>query len=113
MRLSEMNTVQLAAALCDMAPHIEAIGSDEAIAELLKTIDNRTEQGNGLQKLSAMIGMLLPAMLDKQKAHTFAILSVLTGKSVQEIEKQNGFQTLRDVKSVFDKDLFEFFKPST
>lgn len=113
MRLSEMNTVQLAAALCDMAPHIEAIGSDEAVNDLIKNFA-QTQQGRTvMQTASAVISMLLPALLERHRTHTFAILSVMTGKSVQEIENQNGFQTVRDIKAVLDKDMLELFKSST
>lgn len=113
MRLRDMNTVQLAAALCDMAPHIEAIGSDEAVNNLIKNFNQTQEGRTVMQTASTVIAMLVPALLERHRAHTFAILSVMTGKTEKEIEAQNGFQTIRDVKAVLDKDLIELFKSST
>lgn len=113
MKLSEMNTKELSRALCQLAGPLEKIGSDDSITKMFKDMSNKKGQISKLQEASKMVGTIIPVLLEKHQADTFTALSILTGKSVQEIETQNGMQTVRDLKGVLDKDLLDFFTPST
>ena len=112
MKLSEMNTAQLADALVRIAAPIERIGKDEELNRAMSEGVERLRAG-GMTKLqhnAAMLGMLIPALLERHRADTFTVLSALTGKSVQEIEGQPGVQTLREARECLDGDLLSFFR---
>lgn len=115
MKLSQMNTPQLAACLCRIAQPIEKLGSNPRVHELLRDYGER-EKGEGapmLTRLSMLIGTLIPALLgDDTLPYTVEILSALTGKPVREIMEQPGMQTVRDAYSVFDDELIGFFTQS-
>ena len=111
MKLSEMNTAQLADALVKIAAPCERIGKD---AELNKKLAEHaaklhTEGMTKLQQNAALIGTVIPALLERHRADTFAILSALTGKSAEVLAAQNGMQTLKEAKACLDDDLMSFF----
>ena len=111
MKLSEMNTVQLADALVKLAAPMERIAKDEELNERMAEAARRLREG-GMTKLqhnAAMLGMLIPALLERHRADTFAVLSAMTGKSVEEIAAQPGMMTLKEAKECVDGDLLSFF----
>lgn len=112
MKLSEMNTVQLADALVKIAAPIERIGKDEKLNEQMAEAVAKLRAGGmtRLQHNAAMLGMLIPALLERHRADTLAILSALTGKSIEELNAQNGMQTLKEAKACMDEDLMGFFR---
>lgn len=112
MKLSEMNTKELSRALCLLSGPLERIGGDAAITQIFKDMNNLKGQVSKLQATAVVMGKLIPVLLDRHQTDTFTALSVLTGKSVQEIENQNGKQTIEEIKTVLDKDLLDFFLPS-
>lgn len=113
MKLSEMNTDQLADALCAIAEPMERIGADDEynkkIAEFAKR-QKGAENVTRLESLTGAISSTIPWLLSRHRKDVFAILAVLTGKSVAEIEAQNGFMTIRDARSCIDGELIGFFK---
>lgn len=112
MKLSEMNTVQLADALVRIAKPIERIGKDEEMNRQMAEAVERFREGKltTIEQRARMIGMYIPALLERHRADTLEILSALTGKSVAEIEAQPGVQTLKEAKACMDEDLMSFFK---
>ncbi|MBP3647003.1 MAG: hypothetical protein J6K55_11350 [Clostridia bacterium] len=111
MKLKDMSTEQLADALCEIAPMLEEIGKDKELNENLREIAMK-ERENGmtaLEKGVSLIARVVPALLKTHRGATYNILSVLTGKTVQEIAAQNGMQTIRDAMNSMDAELIGFF----
>lgn len=112
MKLSEMDTRQMATALCQLADPIGNLMSDkkftEGMAATLKKAEGATVGG----QLSAAMKTMLPALLRDHLEDVIAIASALTGKSKGQVAKQRGMETIRDVMDCFDKDLLDFFKSS-
>ena len=111
MKLSEMNTDQMAEALCEIGAAVENICGDNKInAEMSKLFEDGKNGGmTVLNKMSRTLNIWLPGLLKTHKADVYKILSVLTGKSEKEIAEQNGMQTVRDARESFDKELMSFF----
>lgn len=111
MKLKEMNTDQLADALCEIAPLLEEIGKDAELNENLRkiTMKERESGMTVLEKGVSLIARVVPALLKTHRAETYKILSVMTGKSVQELATQNGMETIRDAKDCVDEELIGFF----
>lgn len=105
MKLSEMNTVELARALCRIAGPIGELCKDDAFRAVL--------QKKKSAALGEIAGELIPVLLDKHFAHMVTILSALTGKTEKEIKQQKGMQTVKDLMECMDQDLLDFFTPST
>ena len=114
MRLSELDTARAADVLCEISVYALAILSDE---ELMGTLKARAEESGvhtraelmayGIEKLS----QLLPLLLKKHKADVFGILAALQGCPRSEIERQNVFKTMRQVREIAkDEELVTFFK---
>ena len=107
MKLSEMNTVQMAAALCKMAKPVGHLMQD---TELLKAIAQEGDEAQTLgEKIGSLVPEIIPALLEKHFDATVLILSALTGKSEKAIREQKGLQTVRDIMDSFDGDLMDFF----
>lgn len=111
MKLSQMNTEQLADALCMMADPIDKIGMDEAFTEKLKEVAERGKL-NKIQNVTTMFATFVPLLLKNKREETFQILSALTGKTVEEIAKQKGMVTLKDAMESIDEDFINFFRQS-
>lgn len=112
MKLSEMNTVQLADALVRIAGPIERIGKDEELNGQILEMGERFQSGKltNIEKTARMVSMCIPALLQRHRADTMEILSALTGRSVAEIAAQPGLQTIREARESLDEDLLSFFR---
>lgn len=111
MKLSEMNTDQMAEALCAMGGALESICEDVSINDGMKKLFDEAK-ANGmtmLQKLGRTIHIWLPGLLMTHRNDVYTILSALTGKSVKEIAEQNGMVTIREARESFDGELMNFF----
>lgn len=106
MKLAEMNTEQMAKALCEMAPAVGRIMDDEDVKTALD--DGKKENA----ALSQLVGKIIPALLDRHFDDVLTVLSVLTGKSKAVIRKQKGGDTIKDVMNCLDTDVIDFFMPS-
>lgn len=116
MKLSEMNTQEMAACLCKIAEPIEMLGKSEKVNELLKVYSEKAkkeQEGTLFEKATQLIGTLIPAFLCAESLpHTVRILSALTGKREAEIMAQKGMQTVKDIMDCLDEDMIRFFTSS-
>lgn len=109
MKLSEMNTVQLADALVALSEPLSRIGRDPAMNRAFTDL-GRFEGATALEKASHLFVPLTTALLKTHRADTLAVLSALTGKGVDALERQRGLDTLREAKACFDQELLDFFR---
>lgn len=113
MKLSEMNSKELCTALCVLAEPVGRIAADDEVADALKRMaENKANHTVMGRLIGTAYADFVPLLLKKHKDDTFAVLSILTGKTVEELEKQNGFQLMKDVRSVFNSELIRFFGSS-
>lgn len=114
MKLSEMTTDRVMDVLCEIAPCITNIASDEELlAELKNAIDPKAVKTKAelMVKGAEKVTKLVPIVLKKRKADVFCILAALNEKTAEEIGKQNIIATMAQVREVVkDKDLMDFFK---
>lgn len=116
MKLSEMNTVQLAKTLCAIAQPVERLGKSKKIIGALQSFaDFRAGKGKGtlLEQVTALFAALTPALLDENNLpDTAAIVAAMTDKTVDEVLAQKGMQTILDIRGLLDKDFLDFFTQS-
>lgn len=112
MKLSQMNTNDLAACLCRIAAPMERIAQDKELTKTMGEITKNLEGRSSLQIGMSTLAALLPALLERHREETYTILSILTGKSIEEIGDQNAMLTLRDVRECVDSDFMDFFRSS-
>lgn len=112
-KLSEFGTDECLDVLCEITPHIVNIVSDEEIMNAIgKPMDKTTVTKVGVMLLGAQkITAVVPMLLKTHRADIYAILSVMGGKSVEEVAKQSTMATLWQIKTLSeDKELLSFFK---
>ena len=110
MKLSEMNTAEMAKALCILAAPVGNICSDD---KLLRSIADAGRAGETMgAKVAELLPKVIPSLLGDHFEDLVTILAALTGKTETAIRKQKGVETIRDIKECFDKDLLDFFKSS-
>lgn len=110
MKFSEMNTNQLAKAICSMANPLSRIAQSKDLNEALTAFKNDySEDQTVLQKMSGLLSKIVPALLCTHYDDVVSVVSVMTGKSVEEINTQNAMQTIAEVKSFIDEDFADFF----
>ena len=112
-KLSEFGTDECLDVLCEITPHIVNIVSDEEIMNAIgKPMDKTTVTKIGVMLLGAQkITAVVPLLLKTHRADIYAILSVMGGKSVEEVAKQSTMATLWQIKTLSeDKEFLSFFK---
>lgn len=110
MKFSEMNTKQLAHALCDMADPLSRITQSKELNDALSEYQaGYSESQTVLQKSSGLLMKVVPSLLYTHYDDMVKVVSVMTGKTVEEVNQQNGMQTIADVKTFFDEDFADFF----
>ena len=112
-KLSEFGTDECLDVLCEITPHIVNIVSYEEIMNAIgKPMDKTTVTKVGVMLLGAQkITAVVPLLLKTHRADIYAILSVMGGKSVEEVAKQSTMATLWQIKTLSeDKELLSFFK---
>lgn len=111
MKLSEMNTQQLADAICRITPAIARIVEDPETWEALKQYPEKGSMPQGVLNIKAA-AVLTPVLLGKHLRDTAEVLAAMTGKSAKQILEQKGKETIKDITECLDKDLIDFFMQS-
>ena len=114
MKLSEMNTKQMARALCDLTAPVSAITKDEGINGVFEGIAKKIQE-NERMTMFEKAGMLLevvPMMLAEHYEDTIKIACVMTGKQKDEVEAMNGMELIRELRDCIDSQIIGFFRSS-
>lgn len=109
MKLSEMTFDQAADVLIRIADPAAAIMNDKELDKLINTVTtmkNPTE----LQQLAFLAFKVVPYLLGKHRRATYTIISALTGKSEDEVAKENVKVMAREIYDSYDQDLRDFFR---
>ena len=110
MKLSEMNTNQLAHAICEAADPLSRIAQSKELNDAFKAYKTEyNEEQTVLQKSSGLISRVVPALLRTHYEDVVKVIAIMTGKSIEQIHEQNGLQTIADVKAFIDGDFADFF----
>ena len=115
MKFSAMTTREQAQMLCKIAPVVARIGQDaELNAKMAEMAKNNTEGGDKtvLSKMSALIEVFIPVLLDRHYEDTMMIAGNLLGKTAEEMDEMGILSIVREVKGVIDEELISFFKQS-
>lgn len=113
MNLKDMTTDQLADCLLAITEPAGRICKDEHVDGFLKRMGEMKPGQPMLRMYGDAFTSALPALLKTHREDVYTILSVLTGKKVQEIANQNGVATIIEARRVWDKDLNDFFMSFT
>ena len=111
MKLKEMTTGQAADALVRIAePAAEIINVDK----VFKVFKNagKLRSADAKKQIAFIVREVAPLLLDKHRNAVYAVLSIMTGKTEQEIDQQPIIETIKDINNSVDADLLGFFTPS-
>lgn len=111
MKLFEMSTRDMARTLCSLTQPFANLCDDREVAQAMMALSNGM-QGKGTGTLADIVARSVPVLLDRHYDDVVAILSALTGKTVEEINAQPGTETIADIRAVMDGDLTSFFSLS-
>lgn len=110
MKLSEMNSEQLARTLCSLTPLLCGMAEDPRVAEAFdRFAEEDTGEESMLARGAALIGAVLPVMLTEHEDAFFRAAAILTGKSADVLRRQSGLATIRELKMCWEDDLALFF----
>lgn len=113
LNLNQMNGDQLAEALCLIAEPVERITQDDEVNDAFrKMAEDQKNNAIMIRLVGGAYARLVPLLLRKHKQDTFTILSVLTGKTYEEIATENAFQLMRDIRETMNKKVLNFFASS-
>lgn len=110
MKLSEMNTKQLAAALCRLTQPVSRIAKDEEINKMLSDMAKQKKMTMA-EKAGALLE-LVPLLLDKHYADAIQIIAAMTGRLDAEVETLNGMEMIAELRSSIDAEFVRFFRSS-
>lgn len=111
MKLSEMNTMQLADAICKITPAVARIMEDPKTLDALKQYPEEGSAPKGVLIMKAG-ALLAPVLLGDHLRDTATVLAALTGKTAEQILQQKGSETIKDITACLDTELIDFFMPS-
>lgn len=109
MKLSEMNTAQLADALVRLAEPLCRIGRDPALNQALADF-GRFDSDAPVERITSLFVPVSFVLLRGHPEDTLTVLSILTGKTPAELAAQNGLQTIREAWACLDGELMDFFR---
>ena len=104
MKLTEMNTDQLADLYVLMAPALENITSGEHWDEIANAVRGATT--------GRLLTAALPLLLKYNRKDLYTIIGAANGKSAAEIAKQPSAKTLAEARDLFASDIGDFLSPS-
>lgn len=114
-KLSEMNAREMSVCICKLAENAEKLFNDGAVVEALDALrESFPEETNVPTAFSLFTSILVPKLLsDEHTKETYAILAAIDGVTVEEIEKRNGLEIIRDLFIVFvtERDVETIFRP--
>lgn len=109
MRISELSTEELAPVLTDLAVPLSDIAMDETTIKTLRDIGGKKTE---IEQIGAFVRQILPLLLKTHFESVCSIVAILTGKTLEQVKKQKGLQTIADAVNVVDHELIDFFKQS-
>ena len=110
MKISRMNTEDMAAMICRLTPPVCRMLRDPEALAAFDSADFGTASSLPPMAGAAMVWeKLTPVLLHKHRDDFFQALSVLTGKEKEVIRRQTGLETLKDIQAVWDEELMVFF----
>lgn len=113
MKLSQMTTDQLADTMILIAEPVSNIAQDNAVEDAFKTIASKQKEGaTNVRMFGILVKKIVPVALKSHRKDLYAVISALTGKSVEDIGSQQAAQTIKDCSDIIDKELIDFFKSS-
>jgi hypothetical protein len=112
MKLSQMTTEQATDTLVRIAEPVANIMDDPAMKDVLQSVAGMNRDTPMYKVVSSLIAKVLPLMLKSRRDDTYSIISAMTGKELEQIEKQNILVTLNDCRDFIDKDFIDFFRSS-
>lgn len=104
MKLSQMNTEELADTLCRLAGPFCRIARDERVTAVMAETEKR-----GTARLFGTAEKLTPLLLREHREDAAEILGVLTGREKEEILRQSALKTIQDIRECADGELTDFF----
>lgn len=110
MKLSDMNTKQLAAALCRLTQPVSRIAKDEEINKMLSDMAKQKKMTMA-EKAGALLE-LVPLLLDKHYADAIQIIAAMTGRLDAEVETLNGMEMIAELRNSIDAEFVRFFRSS-
>lgn len=112
-KLSQLSTDECLDVLCEIAPHVANIVTDETIADSIgkaSTKKGLTTAGVVMEAANRAT-RAIPSLLKTHRDDIYHILAAIGGVDVDEIAKQNTIVTLMQLRTIFrDKELTDFFK---
>ena len=112
MKLSEMDTRQMAEAICKLTEPIGNMVADKACTDALALALQLDQDGTIGEQLAHAAKAVLPQLLGPHLDDLIAVAAALTGKTAKQVAEQRGTETIRDLMDCFDKDLVDFFSSS-
>lgn len=116
MKLSDLRTDRALDVLCELAPYIDRITNDQEVVSTIGKAVKPDAELNRYGSFMLIMGRLsefVPLLLKTHRPDVYGILSVLNGKTVEEIAAQPVRETVKQLREAFqDEDLMAFFKPS-
>lgn len=110
MKLSKLSTEEVFSKLSDLLIPVSNILEDEKLEKEVKKIGELYKDGCTVLKINAAVTKnLLPLVFKHRKNDLFEIISIMSGKDIDTIAKQNFMLTIKDIADLFDKDLLDFF----
>lgn len=108
MKISEMNTNQVADVLVRIAEPAANIMHDKNVFDMLEKLATGND-ASPIKFFADNIALVVMVLLNAHRNDVFEIVAALSEKTVDDVGNQNIKTTVIDIKESVDKDLLDFF----
>lgn len=105
-KVEELSTEKGLNILCAITPAIGNIFSDD---EVMSMFSEENEKGNTVANMANVIAIIL----DKHRQDIYKILASLSDRTIEEVKKQDFFDTFEQVAELLNMEAFKGFFTSS
>lgn len=114
-KLSEMNAVELSAAICKMAEPASRLVEDERVFDVMRGMAEKLKEAKiPIKGIAVFLTTLVPVLLgDTHRNDTLEILAAVSGEDPEALKRKNGILVAKQLYSLMmeDTDALRAFRP--
>lgn len=109
MKISEMSTMQAAAAMAKLSGPLSRLLKDEKLKKIIDSLAGHQKDQNVVDAVADVVDIVMPMLFEDHAQDTFAVVSVMCGKPIKKVQEQNFLTTMKEIREFTqDKDFIDF-----
>lgn len=109
MKISEMSTIQAASVLVKLSGPLSRIMKNGKLKEVFQGLASHQKDQNMFEAVADLVDSVIPMLFEENLQDTFVVISVMCGKTIEAVQKQNIMKTIADIHDFTqDREFIDF-----